>query len=111
MVLLHESIQIVDKLISSVFSIFKVNTDVDRLYGANFLAHSTKNASKLVYLIDDGISVPHVILSPDKTDAIRWTDSGTEPTRYALGAAVSVTLHHMGSTPSWRDLRTLLRVL
>lgn len=100
MILLHESIQVVDKLIPSVLRIFEVNADVDSLYGAHFLAHSTKNASKLVDLIDNGISVPHIILSPDKTDAIRRTDSRTEPTRYTLGAAVSMSLHNMGSTPS-----------
>jgi hypothetical protein len=99
-ILLHKSIQVVDKLIPSVLRIFEVNTNVDSLYWANFLAHSTENASKLVDLIDDGISVPHIILSPDKTDAIRWTNSGTEPARYALGAAVSVPFHNMSSTPS-----------
>ena len=70
MVLLHEPVQVVHEPISGIFGVLEMDPYMDRLHRADLLAHATEDAPEFVDLVDDGVSVPLVILPTHQPDAV-----------------------------------------
>ena len=61
MILLHQTIEVVDEALTGVFGIFEVAPHVTRFYRADFLTHAAENATELVDLVDDGVAVTLIV--------------------------------------------------
>ena len=57
MILLHQTIEIVDEAITGVLGVLEVLSHVDGLDGTHFLAHAAEDAAELVDLVYDGVPV------------------------------------------------------
>ena len=90
MILLHQTFQIVDETVTGVLSVLKMSSHVNCLYRAHFLTHAAENATELVYLVDDWITVSLIVLAADKPDAVCRTNRRTEPTSNTLRSTICV---------------------
>src|SRR5437867_7509538 len=63
MCLRRQPLEIVDKPVARVFRVLVVHADVDRLFGAHFLAVAAEDAAELVDLVDQGIAVTLFVLA------------------------------------------------
>ena len=111
MVLLHEPVEIIHEPVSGILRVLEMNPYVNGLHRTHFLAHSAEDAPEFIDLINNGIAVPLVVLSPHQTNAIGGTNGGAQTAGYTLRPAIGVDLHAMRSPPTRGKVRPLLRVL
>ena len=94
-----EPLEIVDETVPAVFGVLVVDPDVNRLLGADFLAVAAEDAAELVNLLDQRIPVALGILTGNQFDAVGRADLGAEPAGHALGPALLVGHHAVGTPP------------
>ncbi len=111
MVLLHETIQIVNESVPGVLRVLEVDPDVNGLHRAYLLAHPAEDATELVDLVHDGVPIPLVVFPADKTDAVGGADGGAQTAGHALRPTVGMNLHAMRSPPTRGEIRPFLGVL
>jgi hypothetical protein len=62
-ILLHQTIEVINEPAPSILGILKMLTYVDRLDRANLLAHPTENAPEFIDLVHDRITVALIVLT------------------------------------------------
>src|ERR1700691_6050717 len=77
----HQSLEVVHEPVAAVFGVLVVAPDVDRLFGADFLAIAAEDAPELVDLEHQRVAVALFVLARDQLDAIGRADRGTQSAR------------------------------
>src|SRR5881394_4442793 len=108
MCLRRQPLEIVDKPVARVFRVLVVHADMNRLFGAHFLAVAAEDAAELVDLVDQRIAVSRFVLARYELDAIRRANLRAQSAGDALGAALLVGEHAMRAPPARRE-RPVLR--
>ena len=86
--MLHEPVQIVHKTVPCILGILEVQTDMDGLDRAYFLAHPAENTPKLVDLVDNRISISLIVLAAYEPDAVSRANCRAKTACYAFRASV-----------------------
>src|SRR2546423_14362503 len=85
--LIHQALQIVNESFTAVFRVLVMPTEVDRFLGTNFLAVPAENATELIDLEHQRVTIPFLVLSWLELDAVggpyRRTKSARDPARLA----------------------------
>src|SRR6266581_3266833 len=98
-----QPLQVVHEAVARVLGVFVVHADVDRLFGADFLAVAAEDAAELVDLVDQRVAVPVLVLPRDQLDAVGRADLRAQAAGHALGAALLVGEHAVRAAPALRD--------
>src|SRR5690349_4843109 len=98
-----QPLQIVDEAVARVLGVFVMHADVNRLFGADFLAVTAEHAAELVDLVDQRVAVAVLVLPRHELDAVGGTDLRAQAAGDALGAALLVGQHAVCAAPALRD--------
>ena len=109
--LCRQPLEVVDEAVTRVLGVLVVHADVDRFFGAHFLAVAAEDAAELVDLVDQRIAVALFILARHELDAVRGTDLRAESARDAFRPALLVGEHAMGAAPAGGERPVLGRFL
>src|SRR6266567_2345495 len=98
-----QPLQIVDEAVARVLGVLVVHADVDRFFGADFLAVTAEDAAELVDLVDQRVTVALLVLPRHQLDAVGGADLRAKAAGHALGAALLVGEHAVRAAPALRD--------
>src|SRR2546423_13314169 len=109
--LIHQSLQIVNEALPAVLRVLVVPSDVNCFFRTYFLTVAAEDATELIDLEHERISIPFLVLAGHQLDAVGRADSGTQSAGNALRLTALGSEHAMRSAPARRDRRLLLRIL
>src|SRR5437899_5865203 len=107
----RQPLEIIDEPVARVFRVLVVHADVNRLFGAHFLAVAAEDAAELVDLVDQRIAVSRFVLARYELDAIRGANLWAQAAGDAFGAALLVGDDAMRAPPAGRERPVLRRFL
>src|SRR5256885_12522448 len=109
--LIHQALQIVNESFAAVLGVLVMPTEMDSLLGANLLAVSAENATELIDLEHEWVTIPLLVLTGHEFDAIGWADCRTKSARDTTSFTRFSREHAMRATPARGNRRLLFRIL
>src|SRR5262247_1822517 len=88
-----------------------MHPDVNRFFGAYFLAIAAEHTTELVDLVDQRIAVALLVLPRYQLDAVGGADLRAQPAGDALGAPLLVGEHAVRAAPARRERPVLAALL
>src|ERR1043165_5332660 len=74
-----QPLEVIDEAVAAVLRVLVVHADVDRFFGADFLAVAAEDAAEFVDLIDQRIAIAGFVLARDQLDAVGGADLRAYP--------------------------------
>src|SRR2546423_1867123 len=98
--LIHQALQIVNESFAAVFRVLVMPTEVDRFLGTNLLAVPAENATELIDLEHQRVTIPFLVLSWHELDTVGGTYGRTKSARNTAGFSCLSREHAMRAAPA-----------